>query len=114
MTFEGTDWMDLAISLGYKDDYQMFYDLYISHGLSMSQIGVKLGYSLGTIDRRITRLGIPKRKRGGANNMARYRRLLHLMDQRVVYSRRSEDLGKQLGCHPSTVWKYKANKSNYN
>jgi DNA-binding CsgD family transcriptional regulator len=112
MTFQGTDWGDLAASLGYKSDYQMFYDLYLGNNLSLSQIAKKIGYSSATIDAQLRRLGLPKRTRGGANNIAKYKRLLHLMDQRYVYQQTSSQLAKLLGCHSSTVWKYKTAQRN--
>lgn len=111
MTFQGTDWDSLATSFGYKSAYHMFYDLYIVNSLPFSQIAKKLGYSQAGIYRVITNLGLPKRKRGGANNAPKHRKALHMLDQRLVFNKTTTELAKLLSCHPSTVWKYKSGKT---
>lgn len=105
------DWQELADSLGYQDERQLWHDLYHTNKYSVSTIATKLGVSSGTIVRRMKNLAITRRHRGGPNNTAKFRKKLHLMDQRVVFTTPSSELAKQLGVHYVTVYKYKlANK----
>ena len=104
------DWDNLATSLGYRDEYHMLYDLYVSNQLSVNQIGHKLGYSAGTISLRLKRNGLPARARGGANNTPRKLLALHYLDQRLIYSTSPFDIAHLLNCRHTTVWKYKTGK----
>lgn len=102
-----TDWSAFASSLFYDSEFDMWFDLYVTHQNSLSQLAEKLGYSSATILARLELYNIPKRSRGGANNKARIGRILHLMDQRVVFSTKSKTLAKKLKANFTSIWKYK-------
>lgn len=78
------DWHHLSHTLGYSNKHEMLEDLYIKQGLSLTQIGDRLGCSPHCISRNLEREQIDRRNRGGKNNPSNQSFKLHLLDQRVV------------------------------
>lgn len=79
------DWQALAKRLSYANEKEMFVDLYKTRGISVIELGKRLGFTRGTIARRLGLLGIIKRSRGGANNQYTQRIRLWRIDQRLLY-----------------------------
>ena len=78
------DWEALSHRLGYSDERAMFLDLYEHQGISVIDLGERLGFTRGTIARRLGQLKITKRSRGGANNEFAQRFRLWRFDQRML------------------------------
>lgn len=97
----------LANHLGYDDAEDMFKDLYVTQGLSMSQISRRLGLGPATVNNWLRKLGISTRSRGGANRSSVLHYKLHLMDQRYVFTKSNAFLADILRMNPSYVYKYK-------
>ncbi len=101
------NWDEIAILLGYADEEEMLKDLYAKRLFSLHQIASKLGVGSTTIARRLSYYDIAKRKPGGFQNRAPARKKLHLLDQRLVFSKTIGWLADYLNVHRTTVWKYK-------
>ena len=101
------DWEGLAKGLGYKEEKEMFLDLYGRQGLSIARISQKLGYGTATIARRMACCKINRRSRGGPNNLSRQSRKLHRMDQRFVLYGPMIEVARAARAHVSTVYKYR-------
>jgi len=101
------DWDGIGRSAGYSNEKEMLEAFYLEDGLSVKDIGKRLGCGIATIANRLAKHGIPKRTRGGPNNTHRLTRILFRLDQRLVFSTPSAELGKRLNMHESTVYKYK-------
>ena len=99
-------WNEIATTIGYKDEEQMLYDMYIKQRLSLITIGEKLGSGKATIRNRLIFYNIDRREKGGPNNPSQKRLFLHLLDQRYVRTTSKRDIAKLLDSHPSTVWRY--------
>lgn len=79
------DWDAYARRFGYKNEWDMFYDLYIVQKISVISLGERFGRNRGTIARRLDILGITKRSRGGANNQFSQQFRLWRFDQRILH-----------------------------
>lgn len=101
------DWDRVAQTLGYINEQQMLIDFYENEEMSISTIAEKLGAGTATIVRRLAINGVDKRKRGGANNVAKYKMKFHRMDQRVVLLQPIPVVAKMTNAHHSTVYKYR-------
>lgn len=62
-----SDWDTTARQLGYPGEKEMWVDLYPKN--SMTQLALKFSKGINTIRARIDYFQIPKRARGGANNV---------------------------------------------
>lgn len=102
------DWEVYAKRLGYGSEHAMFHDLYITKAISVIALGERLGFTRGTIARRLDVLGIAKRSRGGANNQFCQRIRLWRFDQRMICYLDKADLAKVLQISPITIANYLA------
>lgn len=92
----------LASRLGYRNEVALWEDLYVTKGLSLSQISRKLDVSRNVIRLALARAGIPPRKRGGPNN-ARV-----VLTQELIDEIRRDGLptvARRLGLSHSTLYK---------
>lgn len=94
------DWEVLAHKTGYKDKREMLIDLYVTQGLSFSQIGKRLGCTGHCVGRHLVRERIERRSRGGANKTYPQTRKLFYLDQRVVMTRSFNPTAR--ACYVST------------
>lgn len=101
------EWQEMAETLGYEDEFNMWYDLYIANELNTGVLSKKLGVSRVTVCYRMDKLGIPRRGRGGANATGKIKTKLHLMDQRLIYSTSPYILAKMLRCSYEAVYSYR-------
>lgn len=101
------DWNKIAIELGFTSEKHMLEDFYIREHLPVARIALKLGAGPATILRRLAINGINRRMRGGANNVARLRILLHRMDQRIVMHAPIDFVAHAINSCTSTVYKYR-------
>ena len=101
------DWDALAGVLGYRNEKEMFEDLYLAQRISISRLALKLGAGSATVARRIRLCGIDRRPRGGANNLSKSKQRLYYMDQRLVLVRPLVKEAERLKIHPSTLYKYR-------
>lgn len=101
------DWIGIARMCGFATEADMLHYFYKVEGLSLKEIGTKLGVGPATLSHRLDKCKIEKRSRGGANNSQRIGKILHRMDQRELFMTKDVELAKRLGAHPSTVYKYK-------
>lgn len=101
------DWNGLAREVGFRDERHLLEYFYVEERLPISVIAQKLGCGPATVANRLTKHGIPKRRRGGANNSQRLWRKLFRLDQRLVFTTSNEDLALLLHCSASVVYKYK-------
>lgn len=101
------DWDVIAEAHGFRTEEEMFRELYIRRGYSVSRVARVLKVSTTTVNRRIGNLGIAKRPRGGANYLPRQKRTLHYADQRVVHYEPLEDVARMFQIHPSAVEQYR-------
>jgi transposase len=62
------NWEDVAKAHGYKDEKEMFADLYVAQDLSIEDLTKKLKISRNAIRNVFVKLELPTKKRGGANN----------------------------------------------
>lgn len=102
------DWEAYAKRLGYPDERSMFVDLYENQGISVIQLGDRLGFTRGTIARRLALLGIVKRSRGGANNEFAQRFRLWRFDQRMLFCSSKGVLSEVLQISTVTLQSYLA------
>lgn len=58
------DW-SLLVESGYKNDYEMLEDLYVTKDMSLLDLEEHLGVSHNTIGRRLRFLGISKERKNG-------------------------------------------------
>jgi hypothetical protein len=101
------NWTDYARSIGYSSERDMLEDMYLKQGLSLSQICVRIGCGLHTVNRHLNDLGISKRSRGGCNGSANQSRKLFLLDQRVVMKHNLYRLARLIGVSSSLLYKYR-------
>lgn len=88
--------------MGYKSESDFWIDLYVTQGLSISQLIIRLGISRNTIRARLEKHGIPIRSRGGANNQK-----LEITDE-LINEIRDEGItpvAKRLGLSYTTIYK---------
>jgi hypothetical protein len=100
------EWEAYARRLGYPDERAMFKDLYERQGVSVIDLGDRLGFTRGTIARRLSLLGIVKRSRGGANNEFTQRFRLWRFDQRLLHCYSSGALEECLQISSVTLKSY--------
>lgn len=79
------DWGRFASRWGYKDEVDMFTDLYLTQKLSYSQLADRFDVSMGSIVVKMKSLGIKARPKGGAQNPGYSRKRMWFLDQRAVY-----------------------------
>lgn len=97
------DFETLAKGLAYENETEMFQDLYITRRFSLTQIVSLLGYSLGTVRRRMKSLGMSFRRPGGPNRLGKSK-LTAIPDadfEHVLKAASTHNL------HKSTLWKEK-------
>lgn len=63
-----TDWTPVFSRLGYKSETEMWEDLYIAQGMSITELAKSLGVSRNKIRASLTNCGVPFRGRGGPNH----------------------------------------------
>lgn len=78
------DWEYLAKKFGYSSKVDMLTDLYNRKGLSLNEIGERLGCSPHAVGRNLAKCGIDRRGKGGDNNIGTQTRKLFRLDQRTV------------------------------
>lgn len=101
------DWNGLAKIAGFTNEESMLHYMYVKEQLPIGEIARKLGVGPATIAHRLDKCKIEKRTRGGANNSIRVSKMLHRMDQRIVFGMKDTLLAVLVNAHPSTVYKYK-------
>ena len=102
------NWQRLARTLDYPDEVEMWQDLYLRQGLSIPNLGQRLGYGNFTIRRRLLKAGIPLRGQGGNNHPTPpAKNVLFHLDQRVVWGSTIERLKELTGCSVAVISKYK-------
>lgn len=102
------DWDYLARSLGYLNKRDMLEDFYVTQGLSLHQIGSRIGCSPHCIGRNLKRENIDRRNRGGRNNPSNQTHKLFMLDQRVVLGGLFNLVAKH--CNVSTTLLYRYRK----
>lgn len=60
-------WAPLAQTLGFSSEDDMLKHFYVAQGLSLREMSSILGFSAFSIRRRLSKLGVPIRRRGGPN-----------------------------------------------
>ena len=65
------EWRDICSAEGFTNERDLFHHLYWEKGLSLNQIGVRLGFERSAIRDHMIKAGVPLRGRGGANNPAK-------------------------------------------
>lgn len=101
------NWDERAKLFGYNSEQEMFEDLYVGCDLSIAEIAGRLGVGTATVGKRLNRCNIQPRPKGGANNQKRMGKILHRLDQRVVYFNPTGTIAELLGISNSLVYKYK-------
>lgn len=102
MSMQEESWLPYAKSLGYTSEEEMLRDLYLVRQLSTSQIARALGFSRGSVNRKLRGKGIQLRRRGG-NNSAGKGPLQHLPDE--WFENLTAERVKESGFHPSSIFK---------
>jgi len=67
MSYE-LDWVSISSDLGFSSPKRMLMELYYVEGMSLREMGKKLGLRTETIRDKMERLRLPLRGRGGPNN----------------------------------------------
>jgi len=95
-------WNDVAQRLKYVDEVEMWNDLYVARGLSISKLALKLDISRNTVRDALDRVGIQLRGRGGPNNQK-----LEVTDELIEDIRENgvTAVAKKLGLSYTTVYK---------
>lgn len=101
------DWDTFAKSLGYGNEFEMFYNLYVEERLSFQDIANALTVSTTRVAKKLQEFGIPTRPRGGANNKGTQRIRLHKMDQRIVFFLPHQEVIKLTSVSHWTLTTYK-------
>jgi hypothetical protein len=101
MSIITTSWNPEAQALGFENEKEMLYDLYMLNNFSLSQIAKMLGYSYFSVRRRLLIWGINLRHRGGPNNNGN-RRLRFLSDEELAAQ--PKEIALSHGVHIATVF----------
>ena len=101
------DWMTISRSLGFHGEKDMWKNLYIDRGLSVSKLAAALQVGTATVTRRMEMCGIERRERGGANGTSHHTRKLYYLDPRFVFLAPDDEVARLIGAHWSTVYKFK-------
>jgi hypothetical protein len=101
------NWTDFARMIGYNDERHMLEEMYITQGLSLSEMSSRLECGVHTVNRHLNVLNITKRSRGGCNGTASQSRKLFLLDQRVVIHAPLVALAKSIGISTSLIYRYR-------
>jgi hypothetical protein len=100
-----TQWKQVAETLGFPDETQMWVQLYMSEKRTIGELSKTLGYGTATIARRINLCGVDKRKRGGATSPSRIAIAVGHLDQRYVRLSRPEDIAKIVGSSIHSIYR---------
>lgn len=103
------NWDELAKQIGYGSKRDMLEDMYLTQGLSLSDIGARLGCGTYTVNRHLNMLDINKRGRGGCNGSSYQTRKLFYLDQRIIMTHPLTQLAKLINCSSSLIYKYRRN-----
>jgi hypothetical protein len=101
------NWDDLARQVGYANRHDMLFNMYVEQGLSLKEIGQRIGASGHAVMRQLDKLFIERRSRGGFNNLAGQTRKLHRLDQRVIMRYNLDATAKLVGVSTSLLYKYR-------
>lgn len=108
-----TEWDQIATSIGYKDEKEMFEDLYIRCGMSIKDIADRTGFSTTAVRRHIKMHNIQTRKQGGPRSVAVQQWRLFHTDQRFVLGQPMDVVAKYLGCSKYTLYNYRRRVGKY-
>lgn len=97
------DFESLARGLKYNTETEMFQDLYTVKKISLVELSTLLGYSLGTVRRKMRTLGIIFRRPGGPNRTG-ISKLHDIPDEAFAHV---SQLAEEKGLHKSTLFKEK-------
>lgn len=101
------DWEDFARGAGYASEKKMFEEMYSNRGLSLSEIGERLGYTKWDVLYRLKKHGILRRPWGGLNHVpTQLRRLAHC-DQRVIVHGSLREIVKATGVSRRILFTYR-------
>lgn len=97
-----SEWDEFCSQLGYKNEGDMWKDLYITKDLSITDIARKLNVSRNVVRAALARTNIPPRKRGGPNNsrLVMTEELLEEVKKNGVMA-----VARRLGLDYSTLYK---------
>lgn len=101
------NWNDFARGIGYGSEREMLEDMYLTQGLSLTQISARIQCGTHTVNRHLDLYNITKRGRGGCNGASNQTRKLFLLDQRVVLFSPLLKLARIVGVSSSLLYKYR-------
>lgn len=100
-------WTDLAKTLGYKTETDMWKDLYDIKDWSIGKIAIRLGYSNTVIRRRMALCSIKMRGKGGPNNKGKGKKILDRFDLDFVMNAPVKTVLDKAKVTESTLWRYR-------
>jgi hypothetical protein len=101
-----TDWNDLAFSIGFDSELEMFFILYEVKGMSLNKLSRFLGFSPSCISKRLRACGVTTRPKGGPNNDGEIGIKLSHLDPRLVHLSKPQHLATLLSAAEITIYKY--------
>lgn len=100
-----SQWKEIANTLGFPDEPQMWNQLYIIEGRSIAELAKTIGYGSATVARRIDLCGVEKRTRGGQNNPSKLIIALNHLDQRYLRLANPEEVSLLIGSSVHSIYR---------
>lgn len=95
-------WAPLAQTLGFSSEDDMLKHFYVAQGLSLKDMSAILGFSTFSIRRRLRKIGVPIRKRGGPNRQDKS--LLSDVSDQELFEGSPAELAETHGVSMATVF----------